>query len=264
MKKPRMQNLQSNMLVHKDQMPIIKLIPSMLTLFALCIGLGAIRLAILGQFEKAVIFIMVAGFLDGIDGRVARALRSTSEFGAELDSLCDFVNFGVAPSFILYFWHLHSIPIFGWSLVLLMSVSLAIRLARFNAAINIDDIDEFRIYTKKNFFVGVPAPIAGVLFLLPLSLYIETQIVLFNWCLVLYLAIVCILAISRIPTFSLKDFKISRKMTSIAAILISIFMIALLYEPVKVAIFCCLLYLCVIPFSGYKYLSKRKQLCKII
>ena len=113
-------------------------------------------------------------------------------------------------------------------------------------------------------FVGVPAPIAGMLFLLPLSLYIETQIVLFDWCLVLYLAIVCILATSRIPTFSLKDFKISRKMASIAAILISIFMIALLYEPVKVAIFCCLLYLCVIPFSGYKYLSKRKQLCKII
>jgi CDP-diacylglycerol--serine O-phosphatidyltransferase len=252
------------MLEKKDSMPIIKLIPSMVTLFALCVGLGAIKLAILGQFEKAIIFIMVSGFLDGIDGRIARALRSTSEFGAELDSLCDFVNFGIAPSFILYFWHLNSVPLFGWALVLLMSVSLAIRLARFNAALNDDDVDEFKIYAKKNFFVGAPAPVVGMLFLLPLALYTEIQILFNNWVLSLYLIFVCILAVSRIPTFSLKGLKISRKMASIVAIIFSCLMIGLLYEPVKVAIFCCLLYLCIIPFSVYKYLSKRKQLCKII
>ncbi len=245
--------------IRGEDLPITRLLPSMFTLLALCIGLGAIRAAFLGYFEKAIIFVMVAGFLDGVDGRIARALRSTSEFGAELDSLCDFVNFGIAPSFILFFWQLKNIPFMGWAMVLLMSMSLAIRLARFNATMDDETDDSFKKYAKQHFFVGSPAPITGILFLLPLMLIIELDIQIFSDSIVLitYLILICILAVSRVPTFSLKGIKISRKNVPIIVITLGSIMIGLLYEPLKVAIGCSILYFLVLPFSVGHFITKK-------
>src|SRR6195952_6158730 len=138
--------------------PFRMIAPNMITLMALCLGLTAIRLAFEGKFEPAVIAIVAAAFLDGIDGRVARMLKGTSRFGAELDSLADFVNFGVAPALILYFWGLHDLKSAGWIAALTFAICAALRLARFNVMIE----DPNRPAWAGNYFVGVPAP-AGAL-----------------------------------------------------------------------------------------------------
>jgi CDP-diacylglycerol--serine O-phosphatidyltransferase len=231
----------------------------MITFFALFIGLGSIRYAILGNFERSIISIMIAGFLDGVDGRIARALHSTTKFGAELDSLCDFVNFGVAPGFILYFWCLNEISIFGWWIVLLISVSLAIRLARFNIDSDTEFVDNFTKYVKKNFFVGIPAPTAGMLFLLPIALNIELKIIFDNLYLSLYSIFICLMTVSRIPTFSMKGLKINRLFLPVVILLFSMLIIFLLYEPIKFIIFGCVLYISLIPLSTIMYIRKKKQ-----
>src|SRR3954466_3653325 len=131
--------------------PVRMLLPNLITLLALCAGLTAIRLAIEEQLEWAVAAIVFAALLDGIDGRIARLLKGTSKFGAELDSLADFVNFGVAPALILYFWGLHEIKSVGWIAAMVFAICAALRLARFNVMID----DPSRAEWKKNFFVGM-------------------------------------------------------------------------------------------------------------
>lgn len=134
--------------------PFRMIAPNMITLMALCLGLTAIRLAFEGKFEPAVIAVVVAGVLDGIDGRVARLLKGTSRFGAELDSLADFVNFGCAPALILYGFVLFHLKSVGWIVALIFAIAMALRLARFNAMLD----DPNRPEWKKDFFVGMPAP----------------------------------------------------------------------------------------------------------
>src|SRR5829696_10345058 len=134
--------------------PFRVIAPNLITLLALCLGLTAIRLAYEGRLEHAVIAIIVAALLDGVDGRVARLLKGTSRFGAELDSLADFVNFGVAPGLILYFWGLHELKSAGWIAAMVFAICAALRLARFNVAIE----DPNRPAFAANFFVGMPAP----------------------------------------------------------------------------------------------------------
>jgi CDP-diacylglycerol--serine O-phosphatidyltransferase len=147
--------------------PIRVIIPNIITLIALCLGLTAIRLAYEGRYEPAIIAIIVAAVLDGVDGRIARLLKGTSRFGAELDSLADFVNFGVTPALILYSFVLHELRAIGWISVLVFAIAMALRLARFNVMLDDPDRPEW----KKNFFTGMPAPAGAVTSLLPLYLH---------------------------------------------------------------------------------------------
>src|ERR1700757_4713437 len=147
--------------------PVRTLLPNLITLLALCAGLTAIRLAVEDKLEWAVAAIVFAALLDGIDGRVARMLKGTSRFGAELDSLADFVNFGVAPALILYFWALHELGNAGWIAAMVFAICAGLRLARFNVMID----DPNRPAWAANFFVGMPAPGGAITVLLPI--YIE-------------------------------------------------------------------------------------------
>jgi CDP-diacylglycerol--serine O-phosphatidyltransferase len=180
-----------------------KMIPNILTLLALCAGMTAIRLAIEEHFREAVVAILVAGVLDGIDGRIARLLKGTSEFGAELDSLSDFVSFGVAPATLVYVWTLQTFSSLGWVVALLFAGCCALRLARFNTQIGAD----LPPYAY-NFFTGVPAPAAAGLAVVPLLLQFEFGWAGFRnaWFGALVLAGVAALMVSRVPTFSMKRF----------------------------------------------------------
>ena len=180
--------------------PFRMIAPNMITLMALCLGLTAIRLAFEGKFEPAVIAIVAAAFLDGIDGRVARMLKGTSRFGAELDSLADFVNFGCAPALILYGFALKELRSVGWIVALIFAIAMALRLARFNAMLD----DPNRPAWKKDFFVGMPAPAGALTVLLPLYLHF-LGLPLERWAapVVLgYMLCIALLVVSTVPTFS--------------------------------------------------------------
>lgn len=146
--------------------PFRVIVPNIITLIALCLGLTAIRLAFEGRYEPAVVAIVVAALLDGVDGRVARLLKGTSRFGAELDSLADFVNFGVTPALILYSFLLNELKAIGWIAVLVFAIAMVLRLARFNVMLD----DPHRPEWKKNFFTGMPAPAGALTSMLPLYL----------------------------------------------------------------------------------------------
>ncbi|MGH1590766.1 CDP-alcohol phosphatidyltransferase family protein [Methylobacterium phyllosphaerae] len=180
--------------------PFRMIAPNMITLMALCLGLTAIRLAFEGKFEPAVIAVVVAGVLDGIDGRVARLLKGTSRFGAELDSLADFVNFGCAPALILYGFVLFHLKSAGWIVALIFAIAMALRLARFNAMLD----DPNRPDWKKDFFVGMPAPAGALTAMLPLYLHflgfgIETWAAL---AVLIYVLCIALLVVSTVPTYS--------------------------------------------------------------
>ena len=185
-----------------------KMIPNILTLLALCAGMTAIRLGLEEHYRPAVVAIIVAGVFDGIDGRIARLLKGTSEFGAELDSLSDFVSFGVAPALLMYIWTLQSFSSLGWVVALLFAVCCALRLARFNTQIGAD----LPAYAY-NFFTGVPAPAAAGLAIVPMLLDFEFGWSGFRnaWFGAAVLAAVGALMVSRVPTFSMKRFHIARE-----------------------------------------------------
>ncbi|GJE59618.1 CDP-alcohol phosphatidyltransferase family protein [Methylobacterium trifolii] len=180
--------------------PFRMIAPNMITLMALCLGLTAIRLAFEGKFEPAVIAITVAAVLDGIDGRVARLLKGTSRFGAELDSLADFVNFGCAPALILYGFALFHLKSVGWIVALIFAIAMALRLARFNAMLD----DPNRPEWKKDFFVGMPAPAGALTGMLPLYLHF-LGLTFDAWAapaILVYVLCVALLVVSTVPTFS--------------------------------------------------------------
>jgi CDP-diacylglycerol--serine O-phosphatidyltransferase len=185
--------------------PMRLLLPNLITLLSLCSGLTGMRLAIENKLEMAVAAIFVAAILDGLDGRVARMMKGTSRFGAELDSLADFVSFGVAPAMILYFFSLHSLHSPGWIIVLLFACASALRLARFNVAI--DDPD--RPAWQKDFFVGMPAPAGALTVLLPVYLHLiglghpQGSVVQGSTVLeAFYILFIAFMMISRIPTYA--------------------------------------------------------------
>ena len=181
--------------------PLRFVVPNLVTLLALCLGLTAIRFASEGQFETAVVAIVSAAILDGLDGRIARALKGTSRFGAELDSLADFVDFGVAPALLLYFWNLHENKSLGWFAALIFAVACALRLARFN--VMIDDPD--RPAWMGNFFVGMPSPAGAIVVMLPLYLSFATGVQIDRAWLPVeigYVVLIAFLMASRIPNFS--------------------------------------------------------------
>lgn len=184
-----------------QRVPLRMILPNLVTLLALCSGLTAIRMALETRWEWAIGAIVLAAILDAIDGRVARLLRSTSRFGAELDSLADFVNFGVAPAIILYTWILSELKSFGWIAVLVFAISAALRLARFNVAID----DPNKPAWQANYFVGTPAPAGALTVLLPV--YLSQLGLLDRWSelaapIVAYVFLIAFLMVSRLPTFS--------------------------------------------------------------
>lgn len=180
------------------QIPVRLLVPNIITLLALCAGLTAIRLTIEGRIELALGAIVFAALLDGVDGRVARMLKGQSRFGAELDSLADFVNFGVTPGLILYFWKLNEIGNVGWIAAMIFAISGGLRLARFNATMD----DPNRPAFAENFFTGVPAPAGAICVLLPIYLSLLGAPALPATVVALYAMLIAFLMVSRMPVFS--------------------------------------------------------------
>lgn len=186
-----------------------KMIPNILTMLALCSGLTALRFGLEEKWEAAVLSLVVAAVLDALDGRIARLLRGTSKFGAELDSLSDFIGFGVAPALLLYLWTMKDAGPIGWVLVLLLGICCALRLARFNTNIDGPELPPW----AKNFFTGVPAPAGGGLVLLPLivSFQIDSDFVRDPIVVGIFIVVVAFLMVSRLPTYSFKNFRVSQK-----------------------------------------------------
>src|SRR3981189_997307 len=183
--------------------PVRMLVPNFITLLAICAGLTAIRLSTEGRVELAVGAIVFAAFLDGVDGRVARMIKGQSKFGAELDSLADFVNFGVAPGLILYFWQLHDLSNGGWIASMVFAISGGLRLARFNATMDDPNKPAFAV----NYFTGVPAPPRATPVLLPIYsefLGLPTPPAVLT---MLYTLLIAILMVSRLPAFSGKTIR---------------------------------------------------------
>jgi CDP-diacylglycerol--serine O-phosphatidyltransferase len=180
--------------------PVRTLLPNLITLLALCAGLTAIRMAVEGRLDLALAAIVFAAMLDGIDGRVARMLKGTSRFGAELDSLADFVNFGVAPGLILYFWGLQELKSVGWIAAIVFAICAALRLARFNVMID----DPNKPVWAGNFFTGIPAPAGAITVLLPIYLNflgVPNGLVM-AWVTLVYTLAIAFLMVSRLPVFS--------------------------------------------------------------
>ena len=191
----------------KTELPIVQLLPNVVTILAVCAGLTAIRFGFQGNFERAVQLILAAGILDGLDGRLARALKSDSKMGAELDSLADFLNFGVAPPLVIYFWALQDMRSAGWISVLIFAVCCVLRLARFNVSSKSEVEDEF-----KGYFIGVPAPAGAGLVMLPMfiSFAMADDPIFHAGVVSVYMIVIGLLLISRIPTWSFKAMTISR------------------------------------------------------
>jgi CDP-diacylglycerol--serine O-phosphatidyltransferase len=186
------------------KIPVRMLVPNVITLLAICAGLTAIRLSTEGRMELAVAAIVFAAILDGVDGRVARMIKGQSKFGAELDSLADFVNFGVAPALILYFWGLNDIHNVGWIAAMTFAISGGLRLARFNATMDDPNKPAF----AANYFTGVPAPAGAMVALLPVYL---SFLGLPDWppmIAAFYLLAIAVLMVSRLPVFSGKAIKL--------------------------------------------------------
>ena len=233
--------------------PVRVIIPNIITLIALCLGLTAIRLAYEGRYEPAVIAIVVAAVLDGVDGRVARLLKGTSRFGAELDSLADFVNFGVTPALILYSFLLHELKAVGWITVLVFAIAMALRLARFNVMLD----DPNRPEWKKNFFTGMPAPAGALASLLPLYLsFLGLSVGAAAAPIALvYLLCVAFLMVSTIPVYSGKTIgvKVPRHWV-LPIFVISVAAFGLMVSfPFEMLTIITVLFLLTIPFSVMRY-----------
>jgi CDP-diacylglycerol--serine O-phosphatidyltransferase len=226
---------------------INRLIPNMLTLFALCAGLTSIRFALDQRWEQAVLAILFAAVFDALDGRIARLLDSSTKFGAELDSLSDFVSFGVGPSVVLFMWTMHDVKGIGWALTLLFSAGMALRLARFNTKLDNADLPAWH----SRFFTGVPAPAGAGLVLLPLMAWLEFRVDILRspYLVGPVMLIVAGLLVSRIPTFSFKRLKISQALVLPTMVAVAVITALALAEPWLTLLLVMLIYLACIPFS---------------
>ena len=238
-------------------MPFNQLFPNMLTVLALCSGLTAIRFAISADWERAVIALVIACFLDGIDGLVARLLRGTTKFGAELDSLSDAISFGVVPSIMLYLWAMQDAGTLGWALCLLYAVCCVLRLARFNTMVGDPGLPSW----AHNYFTGVPSPAAAGLAILPmiLSFYFDAGVFNTPTIVGIFLATVSFLMVSKVPTFSNKKLRVPRQFALPMMILIALFAGFMVTETWATLGLMGLVYLASIPFSVITFspLSKR-------
>jgi CDP-diacylglycerol--serine O-phosphatidyltransferase len=237
-----------------------RLIPNILTILALCAGVTAMRFGMQGEWERAVIAIVVAAVLDGLDGRIARVLGASSRFGAELDSLSDFVAFGVAPAFLVYLWSLQTAGGFGWALALLFAVCCALRLARFNTALE-SEVPEPA--WAKNFFVGVPAPVGGLLALMPMIMGIETGHEGFASPVLngLVVASIAALMVSRVPTLAVKQAKVQARYVVFVLLGVGAFAAFLISTPWVTMAVSAVFYLASIPYAVmlYRRLERRHR-----
>ena len=235
-----------------------RLIPNMLTLLALCAGVTAMRYGLDGKWERAVIAILVAGVLDGLDGRIARALGATSRFGAELDSLSDFVSFGVAPGFIIYLWSLQDAGGLGWALSLLFAVCCALRLARFNTRL---DTADTKPAWAKNFFEGVPAPGAAGLALLPLVFSLQFGEAFFSRPGVTGFTLVAVsaLMISQIPTPAFKRVKVPPRYVVFVLLAVGAGAAFLISTPWATLAVVGMMYLASIPYAAVLYRRRAQR-----
>ena len=232
------------------------LLPNILTLAGVCLGISSIKFSIDGNYSLAVIFILFASILDTLDGRIARLIKGTSEFGKELDSLTDFVSFGIAPVFVLYFWELKNYGKLGWAITLIYSVCCVLRLARFN----LTKIDNQKVW-KNNYFEGVPSPAGGILILMPLIFELAEFNLSFNITdLTPYFTIlIALLLVSKIPTLSFKKISISPKSTVFILLAIGTTFISLLYFTFETLFSFGLIYLFLIPVSYIMYNKQNNQ-----
>jgi len=237
--------------------PVRYLLPNMITLLALCSGVTAIRFAFEGRYELAVASVMLAVILDAVDGRLARFLKGTSRFGAELDSLADFVNFGVAPAVLLYVWSLNSLRTLGWVICLVLAICCALRLARFNVALE----DPNKPAWASRFFTGAPAPAGAGLALLPFYLgflgFIDEG---HGWALLIgpYIVGVALLMVSRVPTFSGKHVgRIRGDMVLPVLGLAVLAVVMLMSYPWEFLSIVSVIYLALIPVSVRSYRQHR-------
>lgn len=238
--------------------PLRAVTPNAVTALALCFGLTGVRFAIAGEWEKAVGTIVVAGVLDGLDGRVARLLKAESRFGAELDSLSDVIAFGVAPAVILFLWSLNYVPKYGWVIALAHAVCCALRLARYNAAIDA----EVQPRKSAGYFTGVPAPAGAAMALLPLILWLATDgwpplqatYVVAPWTL-----IVAFLMISDLATYGWSSFRLRREFRLPALVLIGLVGASLLTAPWATLSALIILYTVAIPVAARSYARFRRR-----
>lgn len=234
----------------RQLVPFRAVLPNLVTLLGLCAGLTALRMAVEHRFDLAVAAIIFAVILDGVDGRLARYFRATSRFGEQLDSLADFVNFGVAPAMFLYVWRLDELSSFGWICALVLAICTGLRLARFNAALV---AEEPRPDWHRDFFVGIPAPAGAVIVLLPYFLervgWIDIRIAAIP--VAVYALLIAFLMVSRLPTFSGKRIgqRIPRE-TVLPVLVVGVLLVALLASyPLSFLTVASILYLAHLPFA---------------
>lgn len=232
-------------------LPLRAVAPNAVTALALCSGLSGVRFAIGGEWQSAVTMIMVAGVLDGLDGRIARMLHGESRFGAELDSLSDAISFGVAPALIMYLWSLAALPRLGWISALILAVFCALRLARFNAAIDADD----QPHKSAGFLTGVPAPAGAGLAMLPLYFWFWTDQPIFAspWLVAPWVAFVALLMVSSLATYSWTSLRLRRTVRFEAIAAVVLLGAALVSAPWHTLSAICVGYLLTIPFSIMSY-----------
>ena len=251
MEKPR-----NNFKIVADKKNARMILPNMLTLIGVCIGLTSIRFALDGRFEFAIIAIIFAALIDGLDGRIARLIKGTSKVGKELDSLTDMISFGVAPAFIMYFWKLNTLGRFGWLLCLIYVICVALRLARFN--INSNQESSW----KDNFFEGVPSPAGGILVLSPLIFslsgfdYFELN---YNLIVPIFFVVTSFLLISKFPSYSFKKIVIPRKTTIFLLFGIVLFFGLLLIYTFNVIALSVVIYLLLLPISFMHFQKSKKS-----
>jgi CDP-diacylglycerol--serine O-phosphatidyltransferase len=233
------------------ELPINHFLPNVVTVLALCTGLTAVRFGVQERWQLAVAAIIVAAVLDSLDGRLARRMGATTKFGAELDSLSDFLCFGVAPALLVYLWSLHAGGGFGWVLALLFAVCAALRLARFNTRLGISDLPPW----AGNFFTGVPAPAGAGAALLPMMIYFQWGNAVFrhpalNACVLLFVGA---LMISRLPTFSFKRLKVPHRWVLPGLMLVGLLAALVATAPWGTLSIMTAVYLVTIPFAILKY-----------
>ena len=251
-----MEPQKKNFKIVSDKKTARVILPNMLTLIGVCIGLTSIRFALDGRFELAIIAIMFAALIDGLDGRIARLIKGTSKVGKELDSLTDMISFGVAPAFIMFFWKLNTFGRFGWLLCLIYVICVALRLARFNVNSGQDPS------WKDNFFEGVPSPAGGILVLTPLIIslsgfdFFELN---YNIIVPTFFILTSLLLISKFPTYSFKKIIIPRRTTIFLLFGIVLFFGLLLIYTFNVIAVSTIIYLLLLPISFFHFQKIKKQ-----
>jgi CDP-diacylglycerol--serine O-phosphatidyltransferase len=232
------------------------ILPNILTIAGVCLGISSIKFSLDLNFKMAVIFITLAAILDALDGRIARLIKGTSDFGKELDSLTDFVSFGIAPAFIIYFWELNKYGKLGWAITLIFSVCCVLRLARFNLT-KFNPEESW----KQNYFEGVPSPIGALLILSPLVLELTEYNFVINkdYFVPLFTLTVAVLLISKVPTYSFKKIKIRPTLTVFILLAIGVSLVTLMFFTFETLLVFSIFYILSIPLSCFTYLNNKKS-----